>query len=96
MINLGRILSRPSGTLKPPQLCQTWGCGLKVGKHSAFGLGPICLVCELDLRTYGTRDEKVTKIQTPTPCANQYCSRKDACLRKEVLPEEHCGSQVAL
>ena len=30
--------------------CSKWGCLLPVGKDSQYGPGPVCIVCEHDLR----------------------------------------------
>lgn len=96
MIKLGQLLTRVAATFKPAGICQRWGCGLMVGKRSAFGPGPICLVCEHNLRAFGTSNENTTEIQVTPARPHQYCSRQDAVLREEVLPPKRGGPEVAI
>ena len=99
----GQNPSRQGRSLKPAGLCQRWGCLLPVGPSSTFGPGPACMVCSLNLRPTAFPKHLGAPSETTDPAApaapprpNQYCPRKDACLREEVLPPKRRGPKVAL
>ena len=50
MTNLGQVLSRLRGNIGIPGRCASWGCLLPIGPDSTFGSGPVCFVCQENLR----------------------------------------------
>lgn len=63
--NPGRILSRLRGTIGIPGRCARWGCLLPVGPGSTFGEGPVCFVCQENLRPTPRTEENESWKNTP-------------------------------
>ncbi len=53
--------------------CGTWGCMLPVGFDSEFGEGPVCMVCEQDLRPSAPPSSSLVAMREAADALDAYC-----------------------